>query len=196
MSVTAAAVLDEARTRHGDDLDAELLGQTYEAMVAMAERKAGGIFYTPKPVAQFITTFALEQAVRQIPGDDPSRVLRVVACDPSCGCGVFLVQAARLLATNYAGRLFGGQSNEAQVFAVMPTVVMWSIFGIDIDPVAVELARHAVSLETGGTLPPEALERHIVCGNPLDGDSPPAMEERLGNQPPPTRENPEERSRA
>jgi type I restriction-modification system DNA methylase subunit len=190
MSVTAVEVLEEARARHGEDLDAELLGETYEAMVAMAERKAGGIFYTPKPVAQFMTTFALEQAVRQIGAADPQAILRLVTCDPSCGCGVFLVQAARLLAANYAGRLFGGQPTAGQVFAVMPTIVMWCIFGIDIDPVAVELARVAVSIETGGSVPAEALARHIVCGNPLDGDSPPAMEELLGNQQL-SRENPE-----
>jgi type I restriction-modification system DNA methylase subunit len=178
MTVTAAAVLDEARSRYGEDLDAELLGETYEAMVAMAERTAGGIFYTPKPVATFMTTFALEQAIRQVDGQDPQAILRLVVCDPACGCGVFLVEAARLLAANYAGRLFGGQPTAAQVFAVMPTVVLWSVFGIDIDPVAAELARVAVSLETGGTIPPEALARHIVAGNPLDGDSPPAMEAR------------------
>jgi hypothetical protein len=48
--------------------------------------------------------------------------------------------------------------------------------------VAVELARVAVCLETGGTIPPHALLRHIICGNPLDGDSPPAMEDRLAKQ--------------
>jgi hypothetical protein len=130
------------------------------------------------PVATFMTTFALEQAIRQVDGQDPQAILRLVVCDPACGCGVFLVEAARLLAANYAGRLFGGQPTPAQVFAVMPTVVLWSVFGIDIDPVAAELARVAVSLETGGTIPPEALARHIVAGNPLDGDSPPAMEAR------------------
>lgn len=59
MSVTAAEVLAEAKSRHGEDLDAELLGQTYESMIATAERDAGGIYYTPKPVASFMTTFAL-----------------------------------------------------------------------------------------------------------------------------------------
>ena len=182
MSVTAAEVLAEATSRYGEDLDAEHLGETYQSMIAMAERSAGGVFYTPEPVARAMTTFALEQAIRQDGSADPQRILRIVACDPSCGCGVFLAAAARLLATQYAGRLFGRQPSAAQVFAVMPTVVMWCIFGIDIDPVAVELARVAVSIETGGTIPPHALLRHIVCGNPLDGDSPPAMEERLGKQ--------------
>ena len=178
-SVTAAAVLAEVRSRYGDDLDAERIGEVYEGMRSMAERNADGIFYTPPVVARFMTTFSIEQALRSDQSGEPSRVLRIVAYDPSCGCGIFLVEAARLLATNYAGRLFGGQPNEAQVFAVMPTVVFWCVYGIDLDPVAVELARIAVSLETGGTVPPGALERHIVCGNTLDGDSPPAMEERL-----------------
>jgi hypothetical protein len=181
MSVTAAEVLAEAASRYGEALDAEHLGETYQSMISMAERSAGGVFYTPEPVARAMTTFALEQAIRQDGSGDPQRILRIVACDPSCGCGVFLA-AARLLATHYAGRPFGRQPSAAQVFAVMPTVVMWCIFGIDIDPVAVELARVAVSIETGSTIPSDTLLRHIVCGNPLDGDSPPAMEERLAKQ--------------
>src|SRR5207245_5451897 len=139
------------------------------SMIAMAERNAGGVFYTPKPVARAMTTFALEQAISQDGSGDPQRILRIVVCDPSCGCGVFLAAAAQLLATHYAGRLFGRQPSAAQVFAVMPTVVMWCIFGIDIDPVAVELARVAVCLETGGTIPPDALLRHPVRGHRLDG---------------------------
>ena len=42
MSVTAAEVLAEATSRYGGDLDAEHLGETYQSMIAMAERSAGG----------------------------------------------------------------------------------------------------------------------------------------------------------
>ena len=173
MSVTAADVLAEARARYGEDgLDAQALGETYESMQAMAARVEAGVFYTPRPVA-------LEQAIRQVGPDEAHHILRIVACDPACGCGVFLTEAARLLAANYAGRLFGAQPTQSQVFAVMPTVVLWCVYGLDIDPVAAELARLALSWETGGTLPPEALVRHVVCGDALAGDSPPAMEDIL-----------------
>src|SRR5437660_268962 len=130
MSVTAAEVLAEATSRYGEALDAEHLGETYQSMIAMAERSAGGVFYTPEPVARAMTTFALEQAIRQDGSGDPQRILRIVACDPSCGCGVVLAAAARLLATHYAGRLFSRQPSAAQVFAVMPTVVMGWVFGL------------------------------------------------------------------
>jgi len=67
---------------------------------------------------------------------------------------------------------------------VLPTVITECVFSLDIDPAA-ELARRALSLETGGELAPPALERNVICGNPLEGDSPPAMEDRLH---PPTAE--------
>jgi hypothetical protein len=113
-----------------------------------------------------MTTFALEQAIRSDASKDPERILRIVACDPACGCGVFLTEAACLLATQYAGRLFERPPTPAQVFAVMPTVVLRCIYGIDIDPVAVELARIAgVSGDgrhrpSGGTDPPHHLRQH------------------------------------
>jgi hypothetical protein len=178
-SLAASDVLAEAKSRYGEDLDAERLSDVYQSMQAMDGRLESGVFYSPKPVAWFMTTFALEQAIRSDASKDPERILRIVACDPACGCGVFLTEAACLLATQYAGRLFERPRTPAQVFAVMPTVVLRCIYGIDIDPVAVELARIAVSLETGGTVPAGALTRHIICGNTLDGDSPPAMEDRL-----------------
>lgn len=179
-TVTAAQVHAEAIARHGEDnVTAATLGETYESMQSMAAREKTGVFYTPQPVAKFMTTFALKQAISQV-GDDPEQILRIIACDPACGCGVFLVEAAQLLASNYAGRLIGRQPDEALVFAVMPTVILWCVYGVDIDPVAAELARIALSVETGGTLRPEALDRHVISGNTLAGDSPPAMDDRTG----------------
>lgn len=180
-TVTAAQVHAEAIARHGEDgVTAATLGEVYEQMLDMGTRQKGGVFYTPKPVAEFMTTFALRQGLAQVGPDEPEQVLRIIACDPACGAGVFLVEAANLLAANYAGRLVGGRPSPELVFAVMPTVILWCCYGIDVDPVAVDLAKLALSLETGGTLPPAALDRHVVCGDALDGVSPPAMEERLG----------------
>jgi type I restriction-modification system DNA methylase subunit len=179
--ISAARVLAEAAERYGQDqVGARELADTYESMQAMATRKKSGVWYTPEPVVKFMSRFALEQAIGQVKPDEPGQILRIVACDPACGCGVFLVEAAQLLAANYAGRLFGAQPTGEQVMAVLPTVILWSVFGMDIDPVAAELSRIALSLETGGVLTPAMLERHVVCADPLSGGSPPAMDDRTG----------------
>lgn len=177
-TITATAVLAEASARYGEEnVTARELADTYESMQSAAARKEGGVYYTPQPIVDWMSRFSLEWALKQV-GPEAPQVLRIIACDPSCGAGVYLVEAARLLSVQYAGRLIKADPPAALVLAVMPTVILSSVFGIDIDPVSAELARIALSIETGGILPPQALERHVIAGDPLSGDSPPAMEER------------------
>lgn len=177
-SITAADVLAEAERRHGqENVTARELADTYEAMHSAEQRKKGGVYYTPQPVVEFVARFALDQGFQQI-GPEAADVLRIVACDPSCGAGVFLVEAAERLSVQYAGRLIGSDPPMELVNAVMPAVILTCVFGIDIDPVSAELARIGLSLATGGVLPAEALTRHVIAGDPLAGDSPPALEER------------------
>lgn len=63
---------------------------------------------------------------------------------------------------------------------MLPRVVLECVYGVDNDPIAVDLARLAVSLETAGALTPAMLERHIVCDNVLEGPDhiPPALADR------------------
>lgn len=182
--ITADQVYAEDVARHGEDLvTAYTLSETYESMQSVAAREEGGVWYTPRPIAQWMSTVSLRLGLRQV-GPEPGEVLRLIAYDPACGCGVFLIEAAQLLARAYAERLVGGEPSPALILAVLPTVILRCVFGKDIDPVAVELARRALSLETGGMLRPDMLARHVVCGNSLEGpDGPPAMEERLAGGP-------------
>jgi N-6 DNA Methylase len=179
--MTAEQVYAEDVARRGgeDNVTSYTLSETYESMLSMAARKKGGVWYTPQPVTQWMSSFSLRLGIRQV-GPEPDQVLRIVAYDPACGCGVFLIEAAQLLARAYAERLVGGEPSPAMVLAVLPTVILRCVFGKDIDPVAVELSRRALSLETGGMLSPDMLARHVVAGDALEGpDGPPAMEERL-----------------
>jgi hypothetical protein len=178
--ITATMVHAEAIARFSEDeVDAYRLSETYQAMQSMERRLRHGVYYTPQGLARPMTTLALRQAIGRV-GPGAQELPRLGVCDPACGCGVFLVEAANLLAANYAGRLVDRQPDAELVNAVMPRVILECVFGMDIDPVAAELARLALSLETGATLRPDALARHVVCGNPLAGDSPPAMDERTG----------------
>lgn len=178
--ITADEVYAEAVERYGaENITVTELTDTYESMQAMAARKKTGVWYTPQQVAEFMSRFSLELGLRQV-GPDAHHVLNVIACDPACGCGPFLVEAARYLATQYAGRLVGANPSEALVEAVLPKVILECVFGVDIDPTSVELAKLALSIETGGVLSPAALDRHVICGNALEGDAPPAMEDKRG----------------
>ena len=176
--VSAASVLAEARSRYDGAVGAEELGKTYMAMLKAEKSKTGDVEYTPRQLAAPMTRMALAAVIDQV-GPEPGQLLRLVICDPSCGAGVFLVEAARQLSFAYARRLIAGEPSGDLMLAVMPRVVLECIFGVDIDPVAVDLARLALSLETAGALTPAMLARHVIAGDALGPAGPPAMEDRL-----------------
>lgn len=157
-------------------------GVIYEQVVSAAKREQGGIWYTPPLVADSMVTFSIgPQLDRLDDPSDPGNLLQVLALDPSCGAGVFLVSAARLIARRYAGRI--GRTTEPtdwMIRMVMPEVMSECIFGIDIDPVAVDMAKSVCWLEMGGTQSITFMDRNIICGNPLNNVSPPKLEERYG----------------
>jgi hypothetical protein len=58
------------------------------------------------------------------------------------------------------------------------------VYGIDTDPVAVDLARAVCWLETGGIWPITFMDANITAGDPLAGDSPKALEDRIDDPDP------------
>ena len=109
-----------------EELEVEVrsLGELHQSLLDDDHRHRRGVHYTPSAVAR-----ALVARASSSPGGnaaDPSAVPLV--CDPSCGGGVFLVALAEHVAA-------GG---------VDPARVVGSIHGVDLDPLAVEVARVSV----------------------------------------------------
>lgn len=155
------------------------LGAMRERLASKDERNKGGMWYTPPIVADSMVAFSIGQQLDRLSDHpDPGNVLQVLALDPSCGAGVFLVSAARLIAHRYAARIARREPAAWMVRQVMPEVLSECVFGIDRDPVAVDMAKSVCWLEMGGTQPIGFMDRNIICGNPLNNDSPPKLEER------------------
>lgn len=152
---------------------------------SLAKRATQGAWYTPAPVAEAMCRLSIgPQLDRLALHPDPANLLQVLAIDPACGAGVFLIEAARLIAGRLAARVSGhNPAPDAHVRAALPLVMRECIFGIDIDPVAVDLAKAALWLEIDGREPFAFMDRNIICGNPLDLDQPPAYTERCGDPP-------------
>lgn len=161
------------------------LGDMRERLAAKDERESGGIWYTAPDLAASIARFALSVNSCEPGCTLPGCELRMLTLDPACGAGVFLVATARGIARRYA-TLATGQADPPDwaVSAVLPTVMTECVYGIDIDPVAVDLARAACWLEIGGTRPADFMDANITVGDPLAGDSPKALEDRLGDPDP------------
>ncbi|NLP18274.1 MAG: N-6 DNA methylase [Firmicutes bacterium] len=90
-------------------------------------RQRLGSYYTPPPLVDFILEHTLAPRLN---GVDPRQVTFL---DPACGCGYFLTRAYDQLKTAYLEQGF----TQAEV----PSLILQNnIFGIDIDPWALQLA--------------------------------------------------------
>lgn len=169
------------------DWSAPEFGPIYEHLLAARPgnaRDTQGSFFTPPGVAEWMSRFSLDlQLDRLAQSPDPYDMLQVVAVDPACGCGIFPLMAARHIATRYAQRYFGS-APAAAVRAVMPDVLSECVFGIDIDPIAVELTKAALWLEVGDSEPWGFMDRNVICGDPLELAEPPKLVERMGGHGP------------
>ncbi|PIB05056.1 MULTISPECIES: N-6 DNA methylase [Streptomyces] len=158
------------------------LGSLREQLLASETRSASGTWYTPPQIAHPLTRAALSTITDLHLDDDPADVLNLSVLDPACGGGVFLIAAARILASAYVGLLYGTH-NPARltVQAVTADVMRSCVYGIDTDPVAVDLAKSACWLEAGGFPPIGWLDNNIIVGDALAGDVPPALAGRLNS---------------
>lgn len=157
-----------------------------EAPRGSTSRDLQGAWYTPRPLARETSRLALAAGWERFPADDPAQLLRLRVVDPACGAGVILVQGARLLAGEYARRLAGTPEPPPHLMRkVLPEVIHRCVFGIDIDPVAVDLARASLWLEADGAPPFGWLDGNVACLDPLA--APNSLPDRLlavlGEQP-------------
>lgn len=150
-------------------------------------RKTSGSYYTPDSLVQELLDSALEPVVadRLAPhggalasGEAAAEaLLSITVCDPACGSGHFILAAARRLATHLARVLAeGGQPTPDDYRHALRQVVTRCIHGVDLNPMAVELAKIALWLEA---YTPDAplgfIDHHIRCGDALLGILDPAI---------------------
>lgn len=133
-------------------------------------RRAVGVWYTPPQVAAAMCALALGQGLRQADEAHPQAgagaVLLVRAHDPACGAGVFLGAAARWLAAEYARRHGHVTPDE-----VLPGIITTCLWGSDLDPVAVDLAKTALWWELDGLLPLARLGHVVTVADTLASPS-------------------------
>lgn len=143
--------------------------------VSGSERKLSGSYYTPDCLVQELIKSALEpvisKTITENPTDPAGALLKLKIIDPACGSGHFLLAASRRMAAELA-RLEAdtNQPDEALYRHCMRLVVQKCIYGVDLNPMAVELCKTALWLETiEPGMPLGFLDSHIRCGNSLVG---------------------------
>jgi very-short-patch-repair endonuclease len=177
-------------------LDTEELGSVYESLLDYhpaitfdtrglptfvltfgSERKATGSYYTPPSLVNELVQSALapvlEERVRpcRTAREKEAALLALNVLDPACGSGHFLLAAARRLGKELA-RIRTGEDEPApeRVREAIRDVVAHCIYGVDRNPLAVELARVALWLESHAEGKPLTfLDHRIKCGDSLVG---------------------------
>ena len=140
-----------------------------------SQRKTTGSYYTPDSLVQALLDSALDPVLDQTEAeaDDPAKaLLQLSVIDPACGSGHFLLAAARRLATRLA-LIRAASAAELVDFdfrSALRDVVRCCIHGVDRNPMAVELTRVALWIETVTPgLPLGFLDEQIRCGDSLLG---------------------------
>ena len=145
--------------------------------VAGSERKTSGSYYTPEDLVRLLILSALLPVIRDrlskatTEQEKREALLAIRVLDPACGSGHFLLAAARRLALELA-RVEAGDDEPSEELRrhCLREVVAKCIYGVDKNPMAVELCKVALwmeAIEPGKPL--GFLDAHIQCGDSLVG---------------------------
>ncbi len=139
------------------------------------ERKKTGSYYTPDAFVQSLVQTALvpviNQRLKERPAEPEAALLSLRVIDPACGSGHFLLAAARRIAEHLAQvRSPDGVVTPQSYRIALRDVIQHCIYGVDLNPLAVELARMALWLEGFAEGKPLSfLDHHLLVGNSLLG---------------------------
>jgi len=176
------------------DMETEELGSVYEGLLELTPRlgddgrrlhfaegaetrgnarKTTGSYYTPDSLVQALLDSALDPVLDRVEAEahDPAEaLLGVTVIDPACGSGHFLLAAARRIATRVARARAGGVASAEDYRHALRDVARRSIHGVDRNPMAVELTKVALWIETVEPGKPLGfLDANIRCGDALLG---------------------------
>ncbi|HRW85135.1 MAG TPA: N-6 DNA methylase [Bacteroidales bacterium] len=180
-------------------LDVEELGSVYEGLLELeplfewengrpkftfkkgSERSKSGSHYTPedlvKPLIQHSLEYLIEERVadfykgKSTEEETKKKLFDLKVCDVACGSGHILLSAARRIALE-AARVETGeqQPNPASFRHSLKEVIKNCIYGVDKNPLAVELCKVALWLESHNPGEPLSfLDHKIKCGDAIVG---------------------------
>ncbi|GBE41057.1 type IIS restriction enzyme Eco57I [bacterium BMS3Bbin09] len=188
-----------------DAIGVELLGSIYERYLGSTirvtpqrvkveekpeVRKAGGVYYTPKYIVDYIVKNTVGKVIE---GKTPRQIEKIKILDPACGSGSFLLGAYQYLIDYHINYYRQHPKDrltlehpyfkrdileEGLTIHEKARILKNNIFGVDIDPQATEITMMSLYLKAlegeRGILPKKqhllpSLGNNIKCGNSLIG---------------------------
>ena len=144
---------------------------THLGAVDHAQPPTYGITAQPLEAQQFAERWRLTPLATRYSLFAEQELLKIRVCDAACGSGHFLIAAAHRLAKRLAIVRSGEDSPSPLVYqAALRDVISHCIYGVDINPMSVELCKVSLWMETlQPGKPLSFLDHHIQCGNSLIG---------------------------
>lgn len=144
-----------------------------QSLTVLNKRKLDGVYYTPEWVVTRVVEEVLEPlfAAWRVAAADTheylTRLRAVRVVDPACGSGAFLIAALRHLRTEMTRAIMeiGEVADEGQI---TEHILSRNLYGVDINPASVEIAKLSLWLHTAKADGPlSSLDKTITCGNSL-----------------------------
>jgi type I restriction-modification system DNA methylase subunit len=166
-------------------IESDVLGNIYEQYLgnilkstpkraklkeSKTHRKEQGIYYTPSYIVDYIVKNTVGEYIRT---HTPEEIKKVKILDPACGSGSFLIKAYKELENYWKQNSDFAQLtlDSEEFYSKKVEILKNNIFGVDLDPKAVEIAQLNLLLqisEKGEKLP--LLQNNIKVGNSLIDD--------------------------
>ena len=147
---------------------------TFIYRLAGREREKSASYYTPEVLTKCLVKYALKELLEGKTADD---ILKLTICEPAMGSAAFLNEAINQLAEAYlsrkekeTGQIISYEKRFDELQKVKMFIADRNVYGIDLNPVAVELAEVSLWLNTiyeGGFVP--WFGTQLVNGNSLIG---------------------------
>ena len=147
---------------------------TFIYRLAGREREKSASYYTPECLTKCLVKYALKELLKDKSADD---ILGLTVCEPAMGSAAFLNEAINQLAEAYLdkkqkelGDSISYETRTQELQKVKMYIADRNVYGIDLNPVAVELAEVSLWLNTiyaGGYVP--WFGTQLINGNSLIG---------------------------
>ena len=147
---------------------------TFIYRLAGREREKSASFYTPEVLTKCLVKYALKELLKDKKADE---ILNMTVCEPAMGSAAFLNEAISQMAEAYLdkkqeelGEQIAFDERTAKLQQVKMLIADRNVYGVDLNPIAVELAEVSLWLNTiykGAHVP--WFGTQLACGNSLIG---------------------------
>ena len=142
--------------------------------MAGRDREKSASYYTPESLTRCLVKYALKEL---LPGKSADEILHLTVCEPAMGSAAFLNEAVNQLAEAYLarkqeelGRKLPLDQYPAELLRVRMYMADNNVFGVDLNPVAVELAEVSLWLNSiSSSVFVPWFGNQLLCGNSLVG---------------------------